>query len=90
MNKSHPNNDGAALTKKDAAELDKFARLVAAGAFDKPIFDKTEAAAFLCIKGRTLDDWMRRKRIPFCKLPSGTVRFMRAQLIEFLEKYEVA
>ena len=33
---------------------------------------------------------MRRGRIPFCKLPSGTVRFRREQLLESLGKFEVA
>src|SRR5262245_12972105 len=73
----------AALTDVEAAELKRLAQTVASGGFDKPIFDKPEAAAFLCIKGRTLDDWMRRKRVPFSKLPSGAVRFRRDQLVEF-------
>jgi excisionase family DNA binding protein len=78
------------LTEKEAAELKKFVQFVALGGFDKPVFDKPETAEFLRIKPRTLDDWMRRKRIPFAKLPSGAVRFRRDQLIEFLKKYEVA
>ena len=90
MNATRLAIDGAALTKKGAAQLKAFAQLVASGVFDKPIFDKPEAAAFLSIKPRTLDDWMRRKRIPFSKLPSGAVRFRRDQLIEFLKKYEVS
>ncbi|MGA7904845.1 MAG: helix-turn-helix domain-containing protein [Terrimicrobiaceae bacterium] len=53
------------------------------------ILTKAEAAEFLRIKPRTVDEWMRRGRIPFCKLPSGTVRFRRDQLIEFLGKFEV-
>jgi excisionase family DNA binding protein len=89
MNVTSSPTVGALLTK-EAAELHKFAQLVASGLFSKPIFDKSEAAKFLVIKPRTLDDWMRRKRIPFSKLPSGAVRFRRDQLIEFLKKYEVA
>ena len=50
---------------------------------------KPEAAEFLRIKPRTLDDWMRKKRIPFCKLPSGAVRFRTDQLLAFLSKFEV-
>ena len=53
------------------------------------VLTKTEAAEFLKVKPRTIDEWMRRGRIPFCKLPSGTVRFRRDQLIEFLGKFEV-
>jgi hypothetical protein len=32
---------------------------------------------------------MRHKRVPFSKLHSGTVRFRRDQLMEFLGKFEV-
>ena len=56
---------------------------------DGAVLTKAEAADFLRIKPRTLDDWMRRGRIPFCKLPSGTIRFKRQQLLEFLSKFEV-
>ena len=55
----------------------------------KPVLNKPEAAELLIIKPRTLDDWMRKKRIPFCKLPSGAVRFRTDQLLEFLSKFEV-
>jgi Helix-turn-helix domain len=90
MSVFHSSNDGAALTKNEVEELNKFAQLVASRVFNKPVFDKPETCAFLCIAPRTLDEWMRRKRIPFSKLPSGAVRFRRDQLIEFLKKYEVA
>jgi hypothetical protein len=83
-------SDGGFLPEVKRAELKRFAQTVVSGGFDKPVFDKPLAAAFLCIKGRTLDDWMRRKRVPFSKLPSGAVRFRRDQLVEFLKKYEVA
>lgn len=53
------------------------------------VWTKPEAAEFLRIKPRTLDDWMRKKRIPFCKLPSGAVRFRTDQLLAFLSKFEV-
>jgi excisionase family DNA binding protein len=55
----------------------------------KPVLNKPEAAELLIIKPRTLDDWMRKKRIPFCKLPSGAVRFRTDQLLAFLSKFEV-
>jgi excisionase family DNA binding protein len=56
---------------------------------DGAVLDKPEAAEFLRIKRRTLDEWMRRKRIPFSKLPSGAVRFRKDQLLEFLARFEV-
>jgi excisionase family DNA binding protein len=56
---------------------------------DSAVLTKAEAAKFLKVKPRTIDEWMRRGRVPFCKLPSGTVRFRRDQLIEFLGKFEV-
>lgn len=57
---------------------------------DGEILTKREAAEFLRIKTRTLDEWMRLKRVPFSKLPSGVVRFRRTQLVEFLARFEVA
>jgi excisionase family DNA binding protein len=56
---------------------------------DGAVLDKPEAATFLRIKKRTLDDWMRKRRIPFSKLPSGAVRFRKDQLLEFLARFEV-
>lgn len=56
---------------------------------DSAVLTKAEAAKFLKVKPRTIDEWMRRGRVPFCKLPSGTVRFRRDQLIEFLGKFEM-
>ena len=50
---------------------------------------KQQAAEFLGIAVRTLDEWIRRKRIPYSKLPSGIVRFRPEHLVAFLEKYEV-
>jgi excisionase family DNA binding protein len=56
---------------------------------DSAVLTKAEAAELLKVKPRTVDDWMRKKRIPFAKLPSGTVRFRRSQLLDFIAKYEV-
>jgi excisionase family DNA binding protein len=53
------------------------------------ILNKPEAAAFLRIKKRTLDAWMKQRRIPFLKLPSGTVRFRKDQLLDFISQFEV-
>jgi hypothetical protein len=38
---------------------------------DEAVWNKPETAEFK-IKVRTFDDWIRKKRIPFAKLPSGT------------------
>jgi predicted site-specific integrase-resolvase len=54
-----------------------------------PILDKSAAAPFLRIKPRTLDEWMRKGRVPYIKLPSGAVRFRTDQLLDFLGKFEV-
>jgi excisionase family DNA binding protein len=52
------------------------------------VFDKHGAAMFLGFSTRTIDTWVQKKRIPFVKLPGGSIRFRRSQLIAFLEKYE--
>jgi excisionase family DNA binding protein len=57
---------------------------------DGEVLNKKGASKLLQISPRTLDDWMRKKRIPYVKLPSGTVRFRRSHLLEFLGKFEVA
>ena len=51
------------------------------------ILDKPEAAYFLRIQKRTLDDWMRKGIVPFSKLPSGAVRFRRDHLLDFVGNY---
>jgi excisionase family DNA binding protein len=53
------------------------------------VMDKSEASKLLKISTRTLDDWMQKKVVPYAKLPSGTVRFRRSQLLEFIARYEV-
>jgi len=52
------------------------------------VITKIQAARFLQVSKRTLDNHMRRGWIPFIKLPSGAVRFRRSQLIAFLETYQ--
>ena len=52
------------------------------------ILNKPEAAAFLRIKKRTLDCWMQRGLLPFSKLPSGSVRFRKDQLLAFVANFE--
>lgn len=52
------------------------------------ILDKHGTAMFLGFSNRTIDTWVQKKRIPFVKLPGGSIRFRRSQLIAFLEKHE--
>lgn len=59
------------------------------GAGAPEIMDKPGAAAFLCAKPRTIDEWMKNGYLPYSKLPSGAVRFRRDQLLEFVSKFEV-
>jgi excisionase family DNA binding protein len=56
---------------------------------DGEVFDKHGAAMFLGFSTRTMDTWVSKKRVPFSKLPGGSIRFRRSQLIAFLAKYEV-
>jgi excisionase family DNA binding protein len=56
---------------------------------DREVFDKYGASEFLGFSSRTLDTWIQKKRIPYVKLPGGSIRFRPSQLIEFLKKYEV-
>jgi len=47
------------------------------------LLDKSEAAKFLYVSPRTLDGYMRQRRIPYYKLGRGrnaVVRFKRADL----------
>ena len=36
---------------------------------DDAILTEEGAAEFLKVKPRTIDEWMRKRRIPFCNLP---------------------
>jgi excisionase family DNA binding protein len=56
---------------------------------DTEVLRKAEASKLLGISKRTLDDWQRRRIVPFSKLPSGAVRFRRSQLLAFLDMYDV-
>ena len=56
------------------------------------LLDKAEAAEFLHISQRTLDAYMRQRRIPFYKLGRGrnaVVRFKRGDLEATLDTYRV-
>jgi predicted site-specific integrase-resolvase len=52
------------------------------------VMTKIQAAGFIQVSKRTLDNHMKRGWIPFIKLPSGAIRFRRSQLIAFLETYQ--
>ena len=56
------------------------------------LLDKTETAKFLHISPRTLDAYMRQRRIPFYKLGRGrnaVVRFKLADLEAILDTYRI-
>ena len=56
------------------------------------LLDKCEAAKFLHVSPRTLDGYMRQRRIPFYKLGRGrnaVVRFKHADLEAILTTYRV-
>jgi excisionase family DNA binding protein len=52
------------------------------------LLSKKEVAARLRISPRTLDQWMRKKRIPFLKI-GKTVRFRFSAVMRKLNQFEV-
>jgi predicted site-specific integrase-resolvase len=52
------------------------------------VMTKPQAAGFIQVSKRTLDNHMKRGWIPFIKFPSGAIRFRRSQLIAFMETYQ--
>lgn len=54
----------------------------------KDLLTKKQAAEFLGIKPRTLDDWRAAKTIPFIER-NRYVRFLRSDLEEFLKNHRV-
>lgn len=54
-----------------------------------PLLTKKQAAEYLGIAERTLDDWRSAKLIPVIERP-GFVRFMRSDLEEFVDRHRVA
>ena len=52
------------------------------------LLSKSEVAARLRISPRTLDQWMRKKRVPFLKI-GKTVRFRFSDVLEKLSRFEV-
>jgi hypothetical protein len=52
------------------------------------VLSKLEASRLIGISTRTLDSWMKKRIVPFSKLPSGLVRFRRSQLLAFIEHFQ--
>ncbi len=53
------------------------------------LLNKADAATYLGIRPRTLDDWRAAKAIP-CIERGRYVRFLRTDLDEFLQRHRVA
>lgn len=52
------------------------------------IIEKAECAKRISVATRTLDEWMRKGRIPYLKI-GRTVRFRWADVLDHLSKYRV-
>ena len=52
---------------------------------EEEVMTKPQAAGFIQVSLRTLDNHMQKGWIPYIKLPSGTIRFRRSQLIAFMD-----
>jgi excisionase family DNA binding protein len=52
------------------------------------LLDKPELAAKLRISKRTVDAWMKKRRLPFIKI-GKTVRFNWSEVLERLGQYRV-
>jgi excisionase family DNA binding protein len=60
---------------------------------ERDVLSYSEAALLLAVSERTLERWVRERRIPFVQLPRrGTwsgVRFVRSQLLKWLEQQTI-
>jgi excisionase family DNA binding protein len=52
------------------------------------LLDKSALARKLDVSKRTVDFWMKKKRLPFIKV-SRTVRFVWSDVLAALKRYEV-
>lgn len=52
------------------------------------LLDKRGTALYLNIGERTVDDWMRKRRLPYLKI-GKVVRFRRADLDKALERFRI-
>jgi len=55
----------------------------------KWLLTKREIAAILNVSSRTIDNWIREKRIPFLRLSPRLLRFDLRTIQRALEKYEI-
>jgi len=55
----------------------------------REILSLSEAAEYLGMAEGTLRDWVRMRRVPFCKI-NGTIKFRRSKLDRWIDKNEVA
>lgn len=51
--------------------------------------DKKKIAQVARVSTRTIDTWMRNKRIPFLRLSARCIRFDRRAVLRALERFEV-
>lgn len=49
------------------------------------LMTKGEVAAYCRVETRTVDRWMRKRRIKFLRLPGGYVRFKKSHVDEALD-----
>ncbi len=58
---------------------------------DGPLLDKQGVAALLAISPRTVDQLMRDRKLPFCRITRKLVRFNRADVLAHLrERFAVS
>lgn len=50
---------------------------------------KKQVAKLVQTSPRTIDAYMMKGILPFIKMPTGSVRFRRSQIIEALNKFQV-
>ncbi len=72
-----PNAPGAPVSASEAA------------AGDSGLVKKTAVARAASVSCRTVENWMRQKRIPFVRLSSRCVRFHLLSVLAALRKFEV-
>ena len=60
--------------------------LLAFGAYQAMSMTYKEAADFLGVNVKTLQRWVRRRRLPVIRYSPKTVRFLESDLVEFRQK----
>lgn len=60
---------------------------------DQDILSYAETAQLLRVSGRTLERWVRERRIPYVQYPrrgaKSGIRFVRSQVVKWLEQQTV-